>query len=59
MHASEYSTEIFGPVLTVLHAESLDEAIALINRNKCQYPFKHITKIDTDCEHSRPCVPRW
>lgn len=26
-------TEIFGPVLTVLHAETLQEAIELVNRN--------------------------
>jgi malonate-semialdehyde dehydrogenase (acetylating)/methylmalonate-semialdehyde dehydrogenase len=28
-----YRTEIFGPVLVVLSAETLDEAIALVNRN--------------------------
>ncbi|WP_133645852.1 CoA-acylating methylmalonate-semialdehyde dehydrogenase [Paraburkholderia flava] len=28
-----YRTEIFGPVLLVLHAATLDEAIALVNRN--------------------------
>ncbi|SAL10877.1 methylmalonate-semialdehyde dehydrogenase [Caballeronia arvi] len=30
---SIYKTEIFGPVLCVLEAESLDDAIALVNRN--------------------------
>lgn len=28
-----HETEIFGPVLTVLHAETLQEAIELVNRN--------------------------
>jgi malonate-semialdehyde dehydrogenase (acetylating)/methylmalonate-semialdehyde dehydrogenase len=28
-----YTTEIFGPVLCVLEAETLDDAIALVNRN--------------------------
>lgn len=31
---SAYDEEIFGPVLVVLETETLDEAIALINRNK-------------------------
>jgi hypothetical protein len=26
--------EIFGPVLTVVHADTLDDAIAIINKNK-------------------------
>lgn len=26
--------EIFGPVLTVVHADTLDDAIEIINRNK-------------------------
>jgi malonate-semialdehyde dehydrogenase (acetylating)/methylmalonate-semialdehyde dehydrogenase len=30
---SVYKNEIFGPVLSVLRADSLDEAIALVNRN--------------------------
>ncbi|WP_206956937.1 CoA-acylating methylmalonate-semialdehyde dehydrogenase [Trinickia acidisoli] len=28
-----YTTEIFGPVLVVVHVDTLDEAIALVNRN--------------------------
>lgn len=31
-----HEIEIFGPVLTVLNVETLDEAIALVNRNKCE-----------------------
>lgn len=31
---SAYENEIFGPVLGVICAESLDEAIKLINANK-------------------------
>lgn len=27
--------EIFGPVLTVVKAKDLDDALALINRNRC------------------------
>jgi malonate-semialdehyde dehydrogenase (acetylating) / methylmalonate-semialdehyde dehydrogenase len=28
--------EIFGPVLTVINVDTLPEAIALVNRNKCE-----------------------
>merc|ERR1711959_463658 len=38
-----YKNEIFGPVLQVLHADSLDEAIALINAN----PYGNGTAIFT------------
>lgn len=38
-----YKEEIFGPVLVVLEAESLDEAISLINRN----PYGNGTAIFT------------
>lgn len=31
---SAYKNEIFGPVLTVVHADTLDDAIEIINRNK-------------------------
>jgi malonate-semialdehyde dehydrogenase (acetylating)/methylmalonate-semialdehyde dehydrogenase len=34
-----YRQEIFGPVLTVVKAKDLDDALALINRNRCQFPF--------------------
>jgi len=30
--------EIFGPVLTVVKAKDLDDALALINRNRCERP---------------------
>lgn len=30
--------EIFGPVLTVINVDTLPEAIALVNRNKCKSP---------------------
>jgi malonate-semialdehyde dehydrogenase (acetylating)/methylmalonate-semialdehyde dehydrogenase len=30
-----YKEEIFGPVLTIVHAETLDEALHIINSNKC------------------------
>ncbi|POV98165.1 hypothetical protein PSHT_14171 [Puccinia striiformis] len=30
-----YEEEIFGPVLTIVNVSNLDEAIELINRNKC------------------------
>lgn len=29
-----YQTEIFGPVLSIIHAETLDEAIEIINQNR-------------------------
>jgi malonate-semialdehyde dehydrogenase (acetylating)/methylmalonate-semialdehyde dehydrogenase len=38
-----YKNEIFGPVLQVLHADTLDEAIALINAN----PYGNGTAIFT------------
>lgn len=38
-----YKEEIFGPVLVVLEADSLDEAISLINRN----PYGNGTAIFT------------
>lgn len=38
-----YKEEIFGPVLIVLEAESLDEAISMINRN----PYGNGTAIFT------------
>ena len=38
-----YTTEIFGPVMTIVGVETLDEAIALINRN----PFGNGTGIFT------------
>jgi malonate-semialdehyde dehydrogenase (acetylating)/methylmalonate-semialdehyde dehydrogenase len=41
---SIYQQEIFGPVLIVLRAASLDEAIALVNRN----PYGNGTAIFTD-----------
>jgi malonate-semialdehyde dehydrogenase (acetylating)/methylmalonate-semialdehyde dehydrogenase len=41
---SIYRHEIFGPVLIVLRADSLDEAIALVNRN----PYGNGTAIFTD-----------
>ncbi|BEI86890.1 hypothetical protein CcaverHIS002_0702360 [Cutaneotrichosporon cavernicola] len=31
---SAYKNEIFGPVLNIISAETLDEAVAIINRNK-------------------------
>jgi malonate-semialdehyde dehydrogenase (acetylating)/methylmalonate-semialdehyde dehydrogenase len=31
---SAYTNEIFGPVLTVISAETMDEAIAIINKNR-------------------------
>ena len=31
-------TEIFGPVLGILHVQSLDEAIALVNRGSVRQP---------------------
>ncbi|NCN27403.1 CoA-acylating methylmalonate-semialdehyde dehydrogenase [bacterium] len=40
---SIYKEEIFGPVLCLVHADSLDEAIALINRN----PYGNGTSIFT------------
>jgi acyl-CoA reductase-like NAD-dependent aldehyde dehydrogenase len=30
-----YKEEIFGPVLVIVKSDSLDDAIALINRNHC------------------------
>lgn len=39
-----YKEEIFGPVLTIMHVETLDEAIALVNRN----PYGNGTSIFTD-----------
>jgi malonate-semialdehyde dehydrogenase (acetylating)/methylmalonate-semialdehyde dehydrogenase len=30
------STEIFGPVLTVVHAETIEDAIQLVNNNQCK-----------------------
>jgi malonate-semialdehyde dehydrogenase (acetylating)/methylmalonate-semialdehyde dehydrogenase len=39
-----YKEEIFGPVLTVMHVETLDEAIALVNRNQ----YGNGTSIFTD-----------
>ena len=39
-----YKNEIFGPVLVVLRAETLDEAIALVNRN----PYANGTAIFTE-----------
>ncbi len=41
---SIYQHEIFGPVLVVLRAETLDEAIALVNRN----PYGNGTAIFTE-----------
>jgi malonate-semialdehyde dehydrogenase (acetylating)/methylmalonate-semialdehyde dehydrogenase len=41
---SIYREEIFGPVLVVLRVESLDDAIALVNRN----PYGNGTAIFTD-----------
>jgi malonate-semialdehyde dehydrogenase (acetylating)/methylmalonate-semialdehyde dehydrogenase len=41
---SIYQQEIFGPVLVVLRAETLDEAIALVNRN----PYGNGTAIFTE-----------
>jgi malonate-semialdehyde dehydrogenase (acetylating)/methylmalonate-semialdehyde dehydrogenase len=41
---SIYRDEIFGPVLVVLRADSLDEAIALVNRN----PYGNGTAVFTD-----------
>ncbi|HUQ74556.1 MAG TPA: CoA-acylating methylmalonate-semialdehyde dehydrogenase [Burkholderiales bacterium] len=41
---SIYKDEIFGPVLVVLRAESIDEAIALVNRN----PYANGTAIFTE-----------
>ncbi|HET7365928.1 MAG TPA: CoA-acylating methylmalonate-semialdehyde dehydrogenase [Burkholderiales bacterium] len=41
---SIYRDEIFGPVLVVLRAETLDEAIALVNRN----PYANGTAIFTE-----------
>lgn len=38
-----YKEEIFGPVLVVLEADSLDEAISIINRN----PYGNGTAIFT------------
>lgn len=32
--ATAHSQEIFGPVLTIVKADTLDDAIALINRNR-------------------------
>ncbi len=32
-----HRSEIFGPVLTVINVDTLEEAIALVNRNKCEY----------------------
>jgi len=39
-----YKEEIFGPVLSIMHVETLDEAIALVNRN----PYGNGTSIFTD-----------
>ena len=39
-----YKEEIFGPVLCVMHVDTLDEAIALVNRN----PYGNGTSIFTD-----------
>ncbi|HVL36258.1 MAG TPA: CoA-acylating methylmalonate-semialdehyde dehydrogenase [Burkholderiales bacterium] len=39
-----YKNEIFGPVLVVLRAETLDEAIALVNRN----PYANGTALFTE-----------
>ncbi|HKJ95782.1 MAG TPA: CoA-acylating methylmalonate-semialdehyde dehydrogenase, partial [Gammaproteobacteria bacterium] len=39
-----YREEIFGPVLNVMHVDTLDEAIALVNRN----PYGNGTSIFTD-----------
>ncbi len=33
-HSEVYKTEIFGPVLSMIHVKTLEEAIALINRNR-------------------------
>ena len=41
---SIYKDEIFGPVLVVLRAETIDEAIALVNRN----PYANGTAIFTE-----------
>ena len=41
---SVYKDEIFGPVLVVLRAQTLDEAIALVNRN----PYANGTAIFTE-----------
>jgi malonate-semialdehyde dehydrogenase (acetylating)/methylmalonate-semialdehyde dehydrogenase len=38
-----YKEEIFGPVLVVLHADTLDQAIDLINKN----PYGNGTAIFT------------
>jgi malonate-semialdehyde dehydrogenase (acetylating)/methylmalonate-semialdehyde dehydrogenase len=32
-----YDTEIFGPVLCVIKRDSLEDAIALINSNRCRF----------------------
>lgn len=53
--------EIFGPVLVIVKADSLDDAIKLINRNKCKLarvdprePVKSTTELLTP----RPCARR-
>jgi malonate-semialdehyde dehydrogenase (acetylating)/methylmalonate-semialdehyde dehydrogenase len=34
-----YDTEIFGPVLCVIRRDSLDDAIQLINSNRCKFRY--------------------
>ena len=48
-----YREEIFGPVLSVLRADSVDDAIALVNAN----PYGNGTAIFTNSRRGRPAVP--
>jgi acyl-CoA reductase-like NAD-dependent aldehyde dehydrogenase len=41
--------EIFGPVLTVVKAKDLDDALALINRNRCELRSSSLFQL---CESS-------
>ena len=34
-----YTEEIFGPILCCMHVGTLDEAIALVNRNRCDVSY--------------------
>jgi malonate-semialdehyde dehydrogenase (acetylating)/methylmalonate-semialdehyde dehydrogenase len=39
-----YDTEIFGPVLCVIKRDSLEDAIKLINSNRCTFCLLHLYK---------------
>lgn len=43
-----YQTEIFGPVLICMQADTMEEAIELINQNKCETLSGNYVKVWTD-----------